>query len=443
MIRNRAKLLDHGLVELRGIALDVAETGLVACDPGAAVERLVRIEDDALVVGEHRRALDPRGRVVVLGAGKASLKVVVALERVLGERLDGGIVTVRHGEAIATPARVTVVQAGHPLPDDASFHAAKAMLAAADALGPDDLLIACFTGGSSALASLPPPPVGADEKRDLHEKLLAAGLPIAAVNTVRKHVSAFKGGRLALAAAPAAVVNLTVSDVPGDRLDVLTDPSVQDLSAPEEARTILRDAGLWEAVAPSIRAHLDDPKAVTPDLSGVEIVSILLVTGASACTSMAEAARDAGFEPVVIGAALEGEAVEVGRSLAVEAVSRTDGPRSVLIGCGGESTVRLGVADSFGEGGPNQEAALAAAGPIAGLPFAAVFLDTDGSDGGTPVAGAIIDGATAERADESGLDLQATLAAHRSGAAVRALGDGICTGPTATNVNDLFAIVVG
>ena len=271
LIRNRAELLDHGLTELRQVVLRLAEAGLAACDPGAAVERLVHLDGDELVIAGHRRRLSRSGRVVVLGAGKASLKIVLALERVLGERLDGGIVAVRRGEAFAAPVRVAVVQASHPIPDDASFHAAELMLEVARHLGPDDLLLACFTGGSSALASLPPAGVSFAEKRDLHERLLAAGLPIGEVNAVRKQVSAFKGGRLALAAAPAPILNLTVSDVAGDRLDVLTDPSVQDLSTPEQARAILRDSGLWDEVAPSIREFLDGPEAGTPDLGGVEI----------------------------------------------------------------------------------------------------------------------------------------------------------------------------
>ena len=448
LIRNRAKLRGHGQLQGRRQALAVAEAGLAACDPGAAAERVVRLDGDELVIDGRRRPLSGSGRIVVVGAGKATLKIALALERALGDRLDGGIIAVRRGEAFARPARVAVVEAGHPIPDDESFHAASLMLDVAGGLDSDDLLLACFTGGSSALASLPPAGVGFAEKRDLHEKLLAAGLPIGEVNAVRKQVSAFKGGRLALAAAPAPVVNLTVSDVAGDRLDVLTDPSVQDRSTPEQARSILRDSGLWDEVAPSIRATLDDPGAATPDLAGVEIETTLLVTGEAACEAMAASAEAAGLTPRVLGTTLEEEARPLGAIIGgLAAESATHGrpfPNgSVLIGCGGEATVTLGPGGRFGSGGPNHELALAAATRIAGLEVAAVFIDTDGSDGGTDVAGAVADGETAKRAAAAGIDLHAALAGHRSGPAVAALADGIETGPTHTNVNDLFVIVVG
>jgi glycerate-2-kinase len=282
--------------------------------------------------------------------------------------------------------------------------------------------------------------VSAAEKRELHELLLSAGIPIGDVNAVRKQVSAFKGGRLALAAAPASVLNLTVSDVAGDRLDVLTDPSVQDGSTPAEALAILAATGLTGRVAPSILDHLEGPEAGTPDLSGVDVEAILLVTGATACEAMTAAAIKRGYETVVLGTDIEGEARRLGGSLAAAAIERAgDGP-AVFIGCGGEATVDLGAEGAFGAGGPNQEAALAAAAALAGREAAAVFLDTDGSDGGTGLAGAVADGATRERAIESGLDLEDAIASHRSGEAVAALRDGIVTGPTHTNVNDLFVI---
>ena len=442
LVLNRDRLTAHGLAGLRADALDVACAGLAACDPGAAVRRTVSVADGELRAGDVRWRLPESGRVVALGAGKATLKIAVALAEVLGSRLDGGIVAVRRGEAFRTPPGVAVIEAGHPLPDDASFRAAQAMLDAARGLGECDLLIACFTGGSSALASLPPASVSAAEKRELHELLLAAGIPIAEVNAVRKQVSAFKGGRLALAAAPASVLNLTVSDVAGDRLDVLTDPSVQDGSTPEQALAILESTGLTERVAPSILDHLGGPEAGTPDVSAVEVETTLLVTGATACEAMAAAAMKRGYEPVVLGIDIEGEARQLGSSLAAAAIDRPgDGP-AMFIGCGGEASVALGADGSFGAGGPNQEAALAAAATLAGHAAAAVFLDTDGSDGGTGLAGAAVDGATGERATELGLDLEEALASHRSGEAVAALGDGIVTGPTGTNVNDLFAIAV-
>ena len=446
-IVNREALLSHGLRGPRELALRVAEAGLVACDPGLAVDRLVALDGDDLLVDGTRHALRPGGRVVVLGSGKASLKIAIALERILGDRLHGGTVVVRAGSAAAAPQRVEVLEAAHPLPDERSIAAAVRLLELAGELGPDDLVIACFTGGSSALTSLPPAGVTPEEKRDLHRVLLGAGLPISEVNTVRKQVSGFKGGRLALAVAPARLINLTVSDVAGDPLDAITDPSVANDSTVADATAILRSHDLWGDVAASIRSHLEDPRLEVPDLTDVEIHSTLLVTGETACEAMAGAARAAGATPVILSTGLEEEASAVGRilgQLACESagLGRPFAPPAVVIGCGGESTVRLGPEHEFGSGGPNQEAALAAAGRFEGAEVSAVFIDTDGSDGGTELAGAISDGATVARAAEAGIDLRDALARHRSGAAVAALGDGVETGPTHTNVNDLFAIAI-
>ena len=307
-------------------------------------------------------------------------------------------------------------------------------------------MIACFTGGSSALASLPPAGVTAAEKRDLHELLLSSGISIVEVNAVRKHVSAFKGGRLAAAAAPARVINLTVSDVAGDHIDAITDPTVADSSRAADAIAILYGHGLWDRVPASIREHLQSTAAESPELTA-EIQTVLLVTGATGCDAMTLEAQRLGLRPVVISTTLEGEARQVGRLLAN--LARESNERgspfvggTAMLGCGGESTVTLARDGAFGEGGPNQEAAIAAALELEGAPVAAVFLDTDGSDGGTRHAGAIVDGLTVDRATTAGIDLRAALLEHRSQVALTALSDALVTGQTQTNVNDLFAIVI-
>lgn len=442
LIRNLEQLRSHGLAGPRRLALEVATAGLRACDPGLAVERLVSFEDRELIVGSERHRLEPSGRLVVLGSGKASLRIVVALEEVLGERLEGGLIAVRDVPPDAVPGRIEVVRAGHPLPDASSFAAARRLLDLAAGLGEDDVAIACFTGGSSALTSLPPDGVGTDDKRELHRLLLGSGMTISEVNTVRKHVSLFKGGRLAAAVAPARLVNLTVSDVAGSALDVLTDPSVPDPSSAADAIATLRRHGIWDVVPDTVRDHLSEPGA-GPDLRGMEIHSTLLVTGEAACEAMAVRARELGVKPILISTSLEGEAASIGRMLASRAIEEAGGGPGVLIGCGGEGTVGLGPEDEFGLGGPNQEAALAAARGFDGGALAGVFLDTDGSDGGTPLAGAISDGASAERARAAGVDIGLALATHRAADAVEALGDGIETGPTHTNVNDLFVVACG
>ncbi len=428
-------------------ALEIAEAGLAACDVRQATRRAVELAGDELLVEGVRHRLDPSGSVLVVGAGKASLGIAEALEEILGDRIDGGAIAVRNGVA-AKLATIEVLSADHPLPSAASEAAARRLLEVASQAGERDVVIACFTGGSSALASLAPDGVSVADKRALHELLLSSGIGIVEVNTVRKHVSAFKGGRLARAALPATLINLTVSDVAGDHIDAITDPSVPDSTRAADAIAVLDGHGLWKRAPESVREYLQRPEAESPALDAARIQTVLLVTGATACEAMAERAISLGLSPVVVSTSLEGEARQVGRLLAdLAGHSATTGapfpPGTAMLGCGGESTVTLAPGAAFGEGGPNQEAAIAAALELEGKPVAAVFLDTDGSDGGTEHAGAIVDGQTVERAAAAGLDLRAALLEHRSQAALTALEDALVTGPTGTNVNDLFALVVG
>jgi glycerate-2-kinase len=385
--------------------------------------------------------------VVVVGAGKATFAIAAALDKQLGDRIDGGLIAVRHDQE-TSPLGFEVAVADHPLPSDRSAAVAARLLALVEPLGADDLVLACFTGGSSALASLPPFGVSVADKRALHELLLASGMPITAVNTVRKHVSRIKGGRLAAAAAPAVIVNLTVSDVAGDALDVITDPTVQDTSTAADARAVLVAYGLWDQVPASVREHLHGAAAESPELDPALIDSALLVTGHGACEAMIAEAEAAGWAAVQLSTSLEGEARELGRMVAnLARSSALEGtpfePPVVLVGCGGESGVTLRPGTEFGTGGPNQDAAIAAALELDGAPVAAVMIDTDGSDGGTAWAGAVADASTVARARELGIDLRQALLSHRSAEPLAALGDLVETGATGTNVNDLIVLAVG
>ncbi len=447
MIANSVELAAAGMPELRELTLSVARAGLAACDVARATEESVSLVDGGIAVDGRAYPLEPGARVLVLGSGKATLAIAAALERRLGEQLDAGAVVVRRGEDTIELDRVEVLVADHPLPSERSAAAARRLVELADSVSTGDLVLASFTGGSSALTSLPPAGVTLAEKRRLHELLLGSGAPIVEVNAVRKHVSALKGGRLAARIAPARLVNLTVSDVAGDVLDAITDPTVEDTSTVADAIGILHARGLWEELPASVRAHLGGEAAHSPRLDS-DPHTVLLVTGASACEAMAAAARSAGVAAHVVSTELEGEASVVGRELAELALSCAGGigPVSapcVLVGCGGEATVSLGNG-GFGAGGPNQEAAVVAALALAeGAPICACFIDTDGSDGGTAAAGAIVDGQSSRRARDAGIDLAAAVAAHRSGEALAGLGDTVLTGPTQTNVNDLFVLTIG
>jgi glycerate-2-kinase len=438
-----AATLASGDGALRRTVFDVAMAGLAAADPENATRRAVRYDGaaDVLTVAGRTYPLGGRGRVLVLGAGKASFPVARALVAILGDRLAGGVVVTRD-PATVDVGPVRVMHADHPLPTHRSVAAAQAILGCAIDAGPDDLVLACFTGGSSALACLPPEGVSLQDKRALHQLLLSSGLAITDINAVRKHVSLVKGGRVAVAAAPARIVNLTVSDVARSPLDAVTDPTVQDTVAPAQARQILHGAGLWDQVPASIREHLTQPHdAVVLDPTPQTVV---LADGVSTAAAMAAAARAAGFVPVVIDQAVEGDAAEVGARLcrdALEAARSRQAP-VMLLGCGGESVVTLTATARFGDGGPNQECALVAAQLLTGHRAAAVFLDTDGSDGGTEYAGALVDGTTAPAASGVGVDLSAAIQAHRATEACEKLSSAVWLGHTGTNVNDMFAIAV-
>jgi len=446
-IGNIDELCSHGLKDLRADALGIAQVGLAACDGFKATVDAVSLTGNGVAISGRELALKPGARVVVLGAGKATLPIAEALEAVLGERIDAGAVILRRGE-VADLEHIEVYIADHPLPSRESVTGALRLEALANQVGADDLVLACFTGGSSALACLPPEGITFEDKRLLHEILLGSGMPIAEVNSVRKHVSRIKGGRLAERIAPARIVNLTVSDVAGDVLDVLTDLTVPDTSTVADAVSVLHDYGLWEQLPNSITGFLHTQRAESPDLDGVDITTEILVGGVGVCELMSEEARTRGYAPVVLTTTLEGEAREMGRFIADMALSSANSsypfsPGTVLLGCGSENAVAISNKGAFGNGGPCQEAALAAAMELDGSQIVALFMDTDGSDGGTDAAGAIADGSTTNRAAEADLDLRRALMQHAAKEPLERLGDLIFSGATGTNVNDLFVVVIG
>jgi len=444
---NRAQLMSQGLRALRQVALEVAEAGLAALDPAIAVARRLEVAGDDIVVGGRRYATT--GKIVLIGAGKASYRIALRAEEILGDRLAGGVVVVRRGEG-GPLTRIEVMEADHPVPSAASVAAADAVLALADRLGPDDLALCCVTGGSSSLLCAPPLTVTLEEKQQLHRLLLSSGLAIDEINAVRKHVSEIKGGRLAARIRPATVVNLTVSYVIGDVLDLITGPTVRDSTTPQDAIAVLQRGELWNRVPVSIRDHLASEESESPDLPGPEIQTELILSSTDGYDAMAEQATLLGYRPAVYPMTYSDEAAAFGLEIAAAAAACMDSNGSttapcVLIACGGESIVSLGAFhDALGRSGPNQEVALAAATALDGSERVVVLsMDTDGSDGGTPYAGGISDGHTMHRARAAGIDAREHLRGHTAGEALERLGDLIETGATGTNVNDLLVVVVG
>jgi glycerate 2-kinase len=450
VISDTARLVDHGLTPIRLVALDVAATGLRAADPALAVDRLVKVDGALLQAGGRFFDLDKFRSVVLLGAGKASLAIAAELERKLGDRLTKGLIVALRGSDRCLD-RVDVIVADHPVPTRASVEAARRLVDVADGLGSGDLLITAFTGGSSALASMPPDGVPFAAKQQLHSQLLKSGASIAEINAVRKHVSAIKGGRLAERARGAAILNLTVSDVVSDLPDLLCDPTVQDTSTSAAAVAVLKRHRLWAEVPGPVKDHLRSERSASPSLTDRDITTVVLVTGAEAADQMAQRVLALGWQPVILGSQIEGEAASLGGflgALAAEssAHARPFPPGTVLLSAGGEATVTIGTsaAAAVGHGGPNQEMALAFARAAARgrSAVAGVFLDSDGSDGGTDAAGGCVDSTTAGRAADAMISLDDAIAWHKSTAALSGLGDLIKTGPTGTNISDIWVVAI-
>ena len=385
----------------------------------------------------------PPGRCVVVGAGKASAAMAAAVDAAWPEvDLSGVVVTADgHGEAAG---RIRVIEARHPVPDQRSRDAAATMLAAVSGLGPDDMVLALISGGGSSLMVAPAPPMTLADKQEVNRLLLASGAPIEEMNVVRKHLSTVKGGRLALAAAPARVVTLLISDVPGDAPEsIASGPTVGDPGSLDDVRAILARRGivLPDRAATALAAAVETPapSEMTADVRIVASPSLSL----AAAVGVAEAA---GVRALVLGDAIEGEARHVATAFAGIARSvRTHAlpvPPPVAILSGGETTVTIG-ARGAGRGGRNTEFQLALAIALAGAPgIWALACDTDGIDGTEDSAGAIVTPETLSRAASLALDPRKHLQAHDSYSMFAALGDLVRTGPTRTNVNDFRAMLV-
>lgn len=386
----------------------------------------------------------PKGRTVVVGAGKGAAQLAAALEKHWDGPLSGTVVT-RYGYEVSTSA-IKVHSAAHPVPDASGLIGANLLFDAVKNLTPDDLVVALFAGGGSAL--LPAPPVGLtlSDEVALNRVLLASGAPISAMNTIRKHVSTIKGGRLALAAAPARVVSLIVSDIPGDNpAYVASGPTVPDDSTPTDALAEIRKYGL--ELPRAIVEHIESERSMAPASSDPRLLGNSVHVIASASVSLEAAASEAqacGIRPFILSDAIEGEARQAAMFHAAIAkeIVRRDRPfeKPVVLLSGGETTVTL---TGSGKGGRNTEFLLSFALRIAGEQgIEALAADTDGIDGSEDNAGAFADGTTCARLLDAGKQPTDLLADNDAWTAFDTLGDLFKPGPTGTNVNDFRAILV-
>lgn len=386
----------------------------------------------------------PRGRTVVIGAGKASAAMAQALEAHWPGPLEGLVLT-RYGHAVPCQ-RIEIVEAAHPVPDAAGLHATERLLAKVRGLGPQDLVIALLSGGGSSLLVAPGPGLTLADKQAVHAALLRSGASISEMNCVRRHLSALKAGRLALACAPAPVVTLLISDVPGDApADIASGPTVADVTTCADALAIAERYRVNLPPAALALLHSAAGETVKPDDARLHgHAARLIATPQQALEAAAAAARAAGLPAHILGDSLEGEARHLGQVLAGIAlqVMRHGQPfaRPCVLLSGGEASVTV---TGDGVGGRNVETLLSMALALRGQTgIHALAADTDGVDGGADIAGALIGPDTLARAQALGLHPQAVLTRQDAHGFFQALGDSLVTGPTFTNVNDFRAVLV-
>ena len=410
----------------------------------AMFDAAVAAADPRVVLAAHLPER-PAGRCVVVGAGKSAALMAAALEDAWPDVALGGLVVTRYGHAVPT-RRIEVVESAHPVPDAQGEAAARRILGLVQGLTADDLVLALISGGASALMSLPADGLTLADKQAVNRALLACGAPIGEMNTLRKHLSAIKGGRLAAAAAPARVVTLAISDVPGDDPAVIgSGPTVPDPTRFADARALVARYGI--VLPPAVAARLAQDADETPKPGQLPHAEFrMIATPAMALQAAAAAARSAGLTPLILGDALEGEAREAGTLMAGIARSvRSHAlplPAPAVLLSGGETTVTIGTG-AAGRGGRNTEFLLALALALDAAPgIWAIAGDTDGIDGTEDAAGAVVAPDTLARAVAAGLSPRAVLAGHDSYGLFDGIGDLLRTGPTLTNVNDVRAILV-
>lgn len=399
---------------------------------------------DPAKVLQHHLPSPPKGRCVVVGAGKASAAMAAALEAAWPHVDLSGVVVTRYGHAVPT-ARIEIIEASHPVPDDKSAEAAKRILAAVEGLTADDMVIALISGGGSALMVAPAEGMTLADKMAVNRALLASGATISEMNAVRKHLSRIKGGRLALAAKPARVVSLLISDVPGDDpSEIASGPTVADPSHIESVREIVSRYAL--DLPENMRKVLEKGEE-TPKAGDIEEDIRLIAAPSLALQAAADEAVKLGLTPLILGDSLEGESKDVGAVMAGIALSASrkglpvKGPAVLL--SGGETTVTIGKGPA-GKGGRNTEFLLSLALTLKGADgIWAIAGDSDGIDGVEDAAGAAVTPDTLARMREAGVDPRQSLVSHDSYTAFRAAGDLVVTGPTLTNVNDIRAILIG
>ena len=438
--------------KMRNDAAAIFQAGLAAVDPATAIRRHVSMDHAHLIMGDKTFDLSRVDRLFVIGAGKASGAMAAALEEILVDRITDGLVVVKYDHAVKL-TRIPLVEAGHPIPDKNGQEGAERIHKLVGKAGKDDLVICLMSGGGSALLPFPRPGLTLVGKQETNQVLLSCGASIHEINTIRKHLSHIKGGQLAMCAHPARVVSLILSDVVGDDLDVIASgPTVPDPSTFQDCGDILSKYGIADKLPQAIHRHLargvageieETPKPGHPVFDKTD--HFIIGNNFQALRSAKQHAESLGYNTLMLTSLLTGETRDAAHfQTAIIREMLQSGypiqPPACLLS-GGETTVTL---KGNGKGGRNQEYVLASALALENLaPVVCLSAGTDGTDGPTDAAGAIMDSTTLTRANKKGLSAAAYLRNNDSYHFFQALGDHYVTGPTRTNVMDIRITLVG
>ncbi len=440
------------LKELRKDSMKIFYAGLSAADSFKAVNKFVHRKGNLLEIGKDSYFLDDFKHIYIVGAGKASAHMGKAMEVILKNRLKKGFITVKYGYGEKLK-KIKINQAGHPIPDESGVKGATEIIRLLQTAGKDDLVICLISGGGSALLPLPAKGITLQEKQHTTQLLLKCGACIEEINTLRKHLSRIKGGWLAKIAFPAQLISLILSDVIGDPLTAIASgPTVPDTTTYEECWNIVRKYNLKDKLPPSVLNHLDKgrkgeipetPKEGNPVFKKVK--NIIIGSNNLAIKAARIQAKKLGYHTLVLSSFIEGETREVAKvhtAIAKEILATGNPvPAPACVLSGGETTVTI---KGKGMGGRNQEFALAAGIEIKGMENVVILsAGTDGSDGPTDAAGAIVDGATLLKAEKIGINAQEYLEDNNSYHFFQKIKDLFITGPTSTNVMDLYLILIG
>ena len=449
VIRNKDELTSHGFREGRQAALAICEYAIKSVNTYELTRDLMNLKVHRLEIDGLSFDLGKIDNVYVIGGGKATYAIGKALEEILGNHLTGGVLTVKRGEKRRLN-EIKVVEAGHPVPDESGYEATKEIIDIAQKAGEDDLVICAITGGASALMPQPEDGISMDDLKSINQLFLDCGAPIKDINTVRKHISKIKGGRLATMVQPASLVNLILIDeIAGGPWG----PTVGDKTSFSNAIESIKKHKLWDVTPNSIKEHLqkgqENPSMESPspeDIKGLKVHTMIMGNNVLMCEAAKEKAEELGLNSFILTCELEGESRDAGVSfagMAKEIKKRNNPlPPPCAVIAGGETTVKIG-GDERGMGGPSQEFAFGASLEISGQERIVICsIDTDGTDGPTEIAGAVVDGQTMKRAKGMGIDIFDHLRKHDSSHVATELKDAVLTYPTDTNVMNLYLIVV-